>query len=170
MAAPVLTEEQRIQLLEWLAAGHAQPLIDMLFAARGWKPVTNGSLSFYREKHRAEIEARRKEREARAFDAGLAQWEARVQALVGLKWTPDDKGKLHNEKAWRETLDDIAREMGHRRTGIDLHTLFGRMTEEELDAYIASAEQVLTETGESVSAGAAARDTGVALTGVDAVP
>lgn len=129
MAAPILTEEQRLALLESLAAGHPQPLIDMLFRARGWKPLHHSSVGHYRERYREEIEAARQEREARAFDAGLAQWEVRVKALVEhaetlqrLIWEPDNKGKLHNEKAWRETLDDIAKEMGHRVQRADVTT------------------------------------------------
>jgi len=127
MAAPVLNDEQKAKLTEWLVAGFPEPLIRQLFEAHGWKPVTQQAVSYHREQHRAEIEARLNERMAAAYDAGLAQREARIRALVthagkleALLWLPDDKGKLQNEKAWRETLDDIAREMGHRRQGIEL--------------------------------------------------
>lgn len=143
MAAPVLTEEQRIKVIEWLAAGYPEPLIAQCFAARGWKMVTHQALSWHREQHREEIEARKRERESRAYDAGLAQLEERVRQLVKhaetleeLKWLPDEKGKLHNEKAWRETLDDIAKELGHRRAGIDLE--LARKSDEELIATAAA--------------------------------
>lgn len=127
MAAPVLAEEQRLQLVEWLAAGFSEPLIRLLFETRGWKKITHQAISYHREQHRQLIEARRREREAAAYDVGLAQREARVKALVDhalkleeIKWSPDEKGKLWNEKAWRETLDDIAREMGQRKAGVEV--------------------------------------------------
>jgi hypothetical protein len=152
MAAPVLTKEQRNQIVEWLAAGYTGPLIQQILAARGWKVVSIPSIHHYRDQYREEIERRSRERLEAAFDAGLAQKEARIRALVlhaetleELKWTPDDKGKLHNEKAWRETLDDIAKEMGHRRQGVDLTQTFGKMTDAELDDYITAGERALIE-------------------------
>lgn len=127
MAAHSLTHEQQQKLLEWLAAGYPGPLIRQCFLARGWKPITPQAIHYYRDQHREAIEARAAARMEAAFDAGLAQKEARIRALVKhadtleeLKWQPDDKGKLHNEKAWRETLDDIAKEMGHRKSNVDL--------------------------------------------------
>jgi len=127
MAANVLSEEQRLKLVEWLAAGYPEPLIQQFFAARGWKSISQPGISWHREQHREHIDRCRREREARAYNAGLAQLEERVRQLVKhaealeeIKWLPDDKGKLHNEKAWRETLDDIAKELGHRRAGLDL--------------------------------------------------
>ena len=139
MAAPALSEEQRVQLIEWLAAGHPKPLIDMLFQAKGWTPITRQSLDHHRERHREQIERRRKEREERAYNVGLAQWQERVKALVthaatlaDLKWVPDEKGKLHNEKAWRETLDDIAKEMGHRKGLPDAGTMTAQQLIEAL--------------------------------------
>jgi hypothetical protein len=152
MAAPVLTDEQKQKLIEWLAAGYSGPLIQQCFLARGWKPIAQPSIHYYRDQHRETIDTRSRERLEAAFDAGLAQKEARIKALVQhaetlqeLKWTPDEKGKLHNEKAWRETLADIAQEMGHRRQGVDLFTTFGKMTDAELDEYIAAAQRALLE-------------------------
>lgn len=163
MAAPVLTEEQRLQLIEWLAAGYPSPLIEQCFRARGWKPIKPPSVHYHREQHREAIEQRRREREVVAYDAGLAQRDARVrflvrhaEALAEIAWVPDDKGKLHNEKALRECLDDIAREMGHRRTGIDLAQTFGKMTDEELDDYIAAAQCAGAAASEGGEGGAAA--------------
>jgi hypothetical protein len=158
MAAPVLSEEQRLALVEWLAAGHPEPLIHMLFQARGWKPIHHSSIGFHRDRHREEIDRRRKEREARAYDAGLAQRDARIKALVRhaetlqqIMWQADEKGKLHNEKAWRETLDDIAKELGHRRSGVDLSV--GSLTDAELRAeaarYFGAVRPSGTEEGES---------------------
>src|SRR5947209_7306019 len=119
MAAPVLNEEQRLKVVEWLANGFPNPLIRALLEAHGWPSLADQSITHYRELHRETIEARRRERLEGAYDAGLARVQARVKALVAhaakleaVMWLPDDKGKLHNEKAWRETLDDIAKEMG----------------------------------------------------------
>src|SRR5436190_24231143 len=119
MAAPVLTEEQKAKLTEWLAAGFPEPLIRRLFESQGWKPITAAGVSHHRAAVKDEIEARLQRRMDAAYDAGLAQREARIKALNAhagkleeVMWLPDDKGKLHNEKAWRETLDDLAREMG----------------------------------------------------------
>jgi predicted CopG family antitoxin len=165
MAANVLTEEQRITLIEWLAAGYPEPLIQQMFAARGWKQVSRQAVDHHREQHREAIEQRRREREAAAYDAGLAQRDVRVrflvkhaEALAEVAWTPDDKGKLHNEKALRECLDDIAREMGHRRQGIDLAQTFGKMSDEELDEYIAAAQLAGTPASEGGEGSAAAAD------------
>lgn len=139
MAAPVLTPEQRDKLLTWVIAGFPAPLIHSLFRAHGWQEIEPGSIQHYRNKHRDQIEARFKERMDAAWDAGLAQREARVRALVDhaakleeIMWLPDDKGKLHNEKAWRETLDDIAKELGHRRAGVDVNV--SNLTDSQLAA------------------------------------
>ena len=147
MARPKLTNEQREQLLEWLAADYSTELIlhwiakgrkrpvagleskdnDLPGDAVDWNGVTRQTISYYRQQYAAEIEAARQERRAAALDRGLALKAERVQRLVdhadeleAIKWQPDDKGRLWNEKAWRETLDDIAKEMGHRRQGVDL--------------------------------------------------
>lgn len=127
MAAPVLDDEQKAKVVEWLVAGFPEPLIRQLFQARGWEPIEGSALTYYRKLHRDEIQARLEERMAAAYDAGLAQREARVKALTThadklaeVMWLPDDKGKLHNEKAWRECLDDIAKEMGHRVVNANL--------------------------------------------------
>lgn len=161
MAANVLNEEQRLLLIEWLAAGYPEPLIQTFFRARGWKQISKQAIAWHREQHRETVAQRSREREQSAYDAGLAQRDERVRQLVRhagaleqIKWVPDDKGKLHNEKAWRETLDDIAKEMGHRRLGIDLSQTFGKMTDEELDAYIAAAGQAVAPIGEGTESSA----------------
>ncbi len=128
MAAPVLNVEQRQKLIEWLVAGFPYSLICGLFRTHGWEPLEESSLNHYRQRHREAIQAAVDARMASAWDAGLAQREARVKALCAhaahleeIKWTPDEKGKLHNEKAWRETLNDIAKEMGHRTVNANLN-------------------------------------------------
>ena len=131
MAAPKLTVEQRDALRTWLAAEYSAPLIRRWCKEREWPEPTDPALSYYREKWANELAAARQERRAGAINSGLALKEERVKRLAehadeleAIKWVADEKtGRLWNEKAWRETLDDIAKEMGHRRTGIDLDIL-----------------------------------------------
>jgi hypothetical protein len=126
MAAPKLTTEQRDALLTWLAAEYSGPLIRQWFREREWPEITDGALSYYRSQWGEEIATARAARRGTATTAGLALKEERVRRLAehadeleAIKWLPDDKGRLWNEKAWRETLDDIAREMGQRRPDIE---------------------------------------------------
>ena len=126
MAAPKLNEEQRAALLTWLAAEYSEGLIGKWFADRQWPSISSAAFAYYRKRWATEIEAARAERRASALNQGLALKEERVKRLVehadeleAIKWVPDDKGRLWNEKAWRETLDDIAREMGQRRPDVE---------------------------------------------------
>jgi hypothetical protein len=128
MAAPKLNEEQRTTLLTWLAADYSESLIKQWFKERKWPELSSSAISYYRKHKRygAQIATARADRRASALQRGLALKEERVQRLVehadeleAIKWKADDKGRLWNEKAWRETLDDIAREMGHRRPDIE---------------------------------------------------
>lgn len=137
MAAPKLTKEQRLQLLEWVIADYSFDVIAQWFVKREWPELTPAAHTYYRNRNRAKIEALRAERHAQALTTGLALKEERIQrlkehadTLEAIKWQADKNGRLWNEKAWREVLDDIAREMGHRRQGIDL-TL-----EKELEAFL----------------------------------
>jgi hypothetical protein len=139
MAAPRLTPEQRDALLSWLAAEYSEALICKWFEERKWTPPAASTLSYYRRKWADQIEAARAERRSSALTTGLALKEERVRRLAAhadelevLKWKPDKKsGRLWNEKAWRETLDDIARELGHRRQGVDVS-----VAERELEAFL----------------------------------
>lgn len=125
---PKLNPEQRDALLTWLAAEYSEPLIRKWFAERAWPALDPSALSYYRKKWAAEIAAARAARRDSALSQGLALREERVRRLVehadeleAIKWDADEKtGRLWNEKAWRETLDDIAREMGHRRQTGDI--------------------------------------------------
>lgn len=125
---PKLTPAQRSALLQWLAAEYSGPLIRKWFVERAWPDLSDASFTYYRTRYATEIAAARAERHASAINSGLALKEERVKRLVehadeleAIKWKPDKKtGRLWNEKAWRETLDDIAKEMGHRRTGMDV--------------------------------------------------
>jgi hypothetical protein len=127
---PKLTIEQKSALLEWLSAEYSGPLIRKWFKERDWPELTDPAFSYYRIQWADDIEAARKERRDSALNTGLARKEERVKRLVehadeleAIKWLPDEKGRLWNEKAWRETLDDIAKEMGHRRTGVDVDVI-----------------------------------------------
>lgn len=137
MAAPKLNEEQRTQLLQWVAAEYSEGLIRKWFAEREWPELTAPGISHYRKRYKEQIETLRDDRRTAALSTGLALKAERVErlkehadALDAIKWKTDDKGRLWNEKAWRETLDDIAKEMGHRRQGVDL-TL-----EREIEAFL----------------------------------
>ena len=122
MAAPRLNIEQRQQLRACLAAEYSEPLIRQWCEVRGW-PVLNGStLTYYRRRDAAAIAVLRRERQAHALAAGLALKEERFTRLAehadeleAIKWEADERVRLWNEKAWRETLDAIAREVGDRR-------------------------------------------------------
>lgn len=127
MAAPKLNEEQRKALLTWLSADYSEALIRKWFEKNRWEMIDPSALTYYRKKWSADIDSARTERHASAINSGLALKEERVKRLAAhadeleaIKWEPDDKGLFRNEKSWRETLDDIAKEMGHRRTGVDV--------------------------------------------------
>jgi hypothetical protein len=126
LAAPKLTEEQRETLLAWLAAEYDTRLIRKWFTANGWPELTRAAFTYYRKRYGQRIEQVRVERRAKALNTGLALKEERVARLAAhadeldaIKWVGDEHGRLWNEKAWRETLDDIARELGHRKQTID---------------------------------------------------
>lgn len=152
---PKLNPEQRDALRTWLAAEYSGPLIRKWFEDRGWEPLTDGTLSYHRDQLGPEIEAAKQERRTSAINSGLALKEERIKRLVehadeieAIKWAPDKNGRLWNEAAWRETLDDIAKEMGHRRQ--DSTNLNVTITAEELagmsDDELSELERKLTHT------------------------
>jgi hypothetical protein len=137
VAAPKLTQQQRLQLVTWIAADYSFDTIAAWAKQREWPELTPAALTYYRKRNQAKITRLREERHATALTTGLALKVERIQrlkehadALDAIKWDPGENGRLWNEKAWRETLDDIAKEMGHRRQGVDL-TL-----EKELEAFL----------------------------------
>ena len=137
MPAPKLDNDQRAQLLEWVAADYSPTLLIVWFEKRKWPALTLPAISYYRKRYHAQIEALRDARLSSALGRGLALKAERIQrlkehadVLEAIKWSADENGRYWNEKAWRETLDDIAREMGHRRAGVDL-TL-----EREIEAFL----------------------------------
>jgi hypothetical protein len=144
---PKLNEEQRNALLVWLAAEYSGPLIKKWFAEREWPEISDAGVSYYRKEWAEEIADARSKRRRSALSQGIALKEERIRRLAehadeleAIKWLPDDKGRLWNEKAWRETLDDIAKEMGHRRQGVDVRT-----ATEELEAALDRLRDNLSE-------------------------
>lgn len=124
---PKIDAEQRDALLTWLAAEYNAPLIRKWFQEREWTPLADSTLSYYREQWADDIAAARQQRRDEAITSGLALKAERIRRLAehadeleAIKWLPDKNGRMWNEKAWRETLDDIAKEMGDRRQGVDL--------------------------------------------------
>lgn len=99
----------------------------MWFAAREWPEIGAPALSYYRKRFKGDIDVLRESRRMTALTTGLALKAERVERLKdhadrleAIKWVPGKDGRLWNESAWREVLDDIAKEMGHRRAGVDL--------------------------------------------------
>jgi hypothetical protein len=122
MAAPSLSDEQRDLLVSLLAAGERESAVQTLWRVCYGRRLASATLSYWRKKARPLIDARRKERIERALDTGLALKAERVAALkdhaeqlAALKFVAAKSGRLFNEKAWRETLADIAVEMGDRK-------------------------------------------------------
>ncbi len=128
MAKPKLTNEQRTTLLNWLAADYDSRLIKQWFEDNNWPTLSDDLLTYYRHSRDNYIAKLRQERRASALISGLALKEERVarlaahaDALEAIKWVADEKtGRLWNEKAWRETLADIAAEMGHRKVTVEI--------------------------------------------------
>lgn len=88
--------------------------------------VGPSDLSYYRSHYKTDIERVRKERLDKALSSGLALKAERVRRLQEhadelelIKWKPDANGRLWNERAWRQTVEDIAIEMGERRPNKD---------------------------------------------------
>lgn len=125
MAAPKLTKRQKYELLRLVAADYSNKVIfDRLSKIDGFPSLGDSALSYYRKEYGAEIEQVRKARLDSALNSGLALKAERVARLAAhadelelIKWEPDLNGRQWNERAWRQTLNDIALEMGDRRAG-----------------------------------------------------
>ena len=127
MAKKKLSHEQQAALLEWLAADYDWRLIRDWFAEKKWPTITRATASYYRTTYAIDIERLRAERLDSALNRGLALKEERIARLAAhadelekIKWVPDKNGRLWNEAAWRETLGEIAAEMGHRKQAVEL--------------------------------------------------
>lgn len=119
---PRLNDEQKALLLTLLAAGQHETMIGQAFQLLGWGALASSTLSHYRKAFSQQIEEAKARRVDDALTTGLALKAERIAALKehaemlgALRFTPDEKGRLWNEKAWRETLADIAQEMGDRK-------------------------------------------------------
>lgn len=127
MAKNKLTNVQRETLLTWLAADYDSGLIMFWAKEQKWPELSRHALTYYRKHYAIDIETLRKARRESAINTGLALKEERIarlarhaDALEAIKWEPDEKGRLWNEKAWRETLADIAAETGGRKQTVDV--------------------------------------------------
>ena len=145
--------------MEWLAADYDTRLIVRWTTDRqDWPRVDKRLIHYYRRSSKwgPEIERLRKERRESAINTGLALKEERIARLCkhadeleAIKWMADERGRLWNEKAWRETLDDIAKEMGHRSTKVDVRFVLeeARRIADRLgldpDAVVAEAERIV---------------------------
>lgn len=161
---PKLRNGQRELLLTWIAAEYDTGLI--LHWAREkadnpfnpWPVINNKLVQYYRTSRRwtGEIERLRRERRESAINSGLALKEERIARLCrhadeleAIKWVPDERGRMWHEKAWRETLADIAAEMGHRKQTIDVNLVLSEArriaAELGLDpaAVVAEAERIV---------------------------
>ena len=105
-----------------LASGQQERLINDYFQLLGWGGLSSSTISYYREQYRALIEEAARQRTDLALTAGLALKAERVAALKdhaamleAIRFVPGKTGRLFNEKAWRETIEDIALEMGERK-------------------------------------------------------
>jgi hypothetical protein len=114
--------------LEWIAADYDWRLIRGWFNERGWPTISKALVTYYRKSSGDSVQRIRAERYSKALDAGLAQKAERVERLKkhadeleSIKWLPDKNGRLWNEKAWRETLRDIAEEMGERKPNVEVN-------------------------------------------------
>jgi len=128
MANQKLTSEQRESLLEWLAADYDWKLIKEWFEKNSWPLVSRSTISHYRKSNAIRIDELRAARLDSSLNTGLSRKEERIErlkkhadALESIKWEPDKNGRMWNEKAWRETLADIAAEMGHRKQTVDIN-------------------------------------------------
>lgn len=140
MAKNKLTSEQRSQLLSWLAADYDWKLIRQWFEEREWPALSYATITYYRHSRDMGIDRLREKRRNKALSTGLAVKEERVQRLKehadkleAIKWVADKNGKLNNEKAWRETLDEIASELGQRKVQVEVHDWRKEAVEAGLD-------------------------------------
>jgi hypothetical protein len=135
MAAPKLNDEHKEALLQWLAAGYSPSLILQWFSERDWPSISTATVKDYLARYEIDIKEARKKRRAAAIDAGVANKEERIKRLAEhadvlekIKWTVDNTGKCPNEKAWRETLNQIRQEIEG-----DKVTFTGRLDVERTD-------------------------------------
>jgi len=123
MAKRKLSKSQRVALLEWIAADYDTEVIRAL-ARQFERPfeISARQFNYYRKRYGGEIQRAREQRRTEAISSGLAVKEERVARLqavaqgyeqrmaLGLMGV-DIKDAVKLTKEYRETLDQIAREM-----------------------------------------------------------
>lgn len=148
--------------MTWLAADYDTRLIKKFFERQeGWPEISYELVYYYRDKHRVKIEELRVARRESAINTGLALREERVarlkehaDALEAIKWETDEKGRMWNEKAWRETLEAIATEVGHRKQTVEHSGPNGGPIKVQSD----HSDAQLIQLAEAAAAAARARD------------
>ncbi|MDP9351668.1 MAG: hypothetical protein M3P51_09040 [Chloroflexota bacterium] len=135
MAAQKLSTTDRECLLELLASEYDTATVRHLMRQTehdedgnpAGPDITRQAIHTYRKRYSLRISELRAERRDAAIERGVANKAERVARLVQhadalerKKWEPDTKGRLWNEKAWRETLRQIAEEKGELKTRLDL--------------------------------------------------
>lgn len=129
MAATKLTGEQREYLLELLASEYDTRTVRHLLRESGIPDIARETIYGYRRRYDLRISEMRDTRRLQALERGVANKAERIARLTQhaddlerIKWRPDEKGRLWNEKAWRETLQQIAEEKGELTKKHDLTT------------------------------------------------
>lgn len=123
-----VTQEQKDRMMVLFIAGYTVNYVNQKLSEEfpGFVPLTAQAINKYKSQWREEIELARQVRQTDNLNQGLALRAERIARLVehaetleAVRYLQDDKGRLVNEKAWRATLDDIAKEVGDRRPDID---------------------------------------------------
>ena len=126
----IITPEEKVFLLECLAAGYTRDAILDMASTRGHTHIGLTTINNYAKNYRVQIKEKTNERFKEAIEIGLAKKEERVARLVrhaekleALETdAQDEKGTLIISKEYRETLGDIASEVGDRQKNIDITT------------------------------------------------
>ena len=125
-----MSEEQRLHIVELLVAGYTVSFIKESFERKGWKAPSHVTIQNYRIKFQVDIENARAERYKELMENGLALQDERVARLtqhaeklesLGTD-AQDEKGTLIVSKEYRETIADIAAEVGGRQKKLDITT------------------------------------------------
>lgn len=138
MAKHKLTKEQRLRVLTWIAADYDTALIRQWMEELEWPAIGRNTLYIYRRRYATKIDELRKQRLSLALTTGLALKEERVTRLKDhtdklhkIMWLPGYHGRLYNEKAWRETIQQIADEMEPKSNELPSINVTNRIVFEE---------------------------------------
>ena len=157
-----LKKGQKERLLEWIAEGLRSDEINERASQHEPFCVSRAQVDYYRRTRRVAIETIKKSGEHEALTTGLAKKAARVEKLKQLAalleedlfgdllWLPQVKGVGSGSaaqivdyvefnrgeiEAYRGVLDDIAKEVGHRTSKMDMTH---RLADDDLDSAIAT--------------------------------